>query len=136
MRRRDGVDRLSEIGTRPDGVDHRRIVRHGGHRRRAMPCAVWSMPGRGLPFKARSTAQTSRPSLGVLVPAHNEERVIQATLESIRSQLTEGDRLLVIADNCSDTTARIARNAAPRSSNDTISSAEAKAMRSKAASRC
>ncbi len=76
----------------------------------ALPCLV--LFGQclvaALPFKARSTAQTSRPSLGVLVPAHNEERVIQATLESIRAQLREGDRLVVIADNCSDTTARIA----------------------------
>jgi len=77
----------------------------------AVPCLV--LFGQclvaALPFRTRSTDQTSRPSLGVLVPAHNEERVIQATLESIRSQLWEGDRLLVIADNCSDTTANIAR---------------------------
>ena len=42
------------------------------------------------------------------MPAHDEEAVIRSTLASIRSQLAEGDRLLVIADNCSDTTARIA----------------------------
>jgi cellulose synthase/poly-beta-1,6-N-acetylglucosamine synthase-like glycosyltransferase len=77
----------------------------------AVPCLVLfaQCVVAALPFKARSTAQTPRLSLGVLVPAHNEERVIRATLESIRAQLTEGDRLLVVADNCSDTTARIAR---------------------------
>jgi cellulose synthase/poly-beta-1,6-N-acetylglucosamine synthase-like glycosyltransferase len=77
----------------------------------AVPCLVLFAQClvAALPFKVKSTAQTSRPSLDVLVPAHNEERVIQATLESIRSQLREGDRLLVIADNCSDTTANIAR---------------------------
>jgi cellulose synthase/poly-beta-1,6-N-acetylglucosamine synthase-like glycosyltransferase len=50
----------------------------------------------------------ARPTLGVLVPAHNEEAVLRATLESIQAQLLAGDRLLVIADNCSDATARIA----------------------------
>jgi cellulose synthase/poly-beta-1,6-N-acetylglucosamine synthase-like glycosyltransferase len=77
----------------------------------AVPCLVLFTQCivAALPFKARSTTQTPRPSLGVLVPAHNEERVIRGTLESIRVQLTEGDRLLVVADNCSDTTARIAR---------------------------
>jgi cellulose synthase/poly-beta-1,6-N-acetylglucosamine synthase-like glycosyltransferase len=35
--------------------------------------------------------------------------VISSTLKSIRAQLIPGDRLLVIADNCSDETARIAK---------------------------
>ncbi len=52
--------------------------------------------------------ELGRPRVGVLVPAHDEEAVIRSTLESIRCQLAEGDRLLVIADNCTDSTARIA----------------------------
>jgi cellulose synthase/poly-beta-1,6-N-acetylglucosamine synthase-like glycosyltransferase len=49
-----------------------------------------------------------RPSIAVLVPAHDEAVGIVATLASIRSQLQEGDRVLVVADNCSDDTAAVA----------------------------
>jgi len=52
-----------------------------------------------------------RPSIVVLVPAHDEALVITATLDSIRPQLAAGDRIVVIADNCSDDTATIARAA-------------------------
>ncbi|MEC4812616.1 MAG: glycosyltransferase family 2 protein [Scytonema sp. PMC 1069.18] len=47
----------------------------------------------------------------VLVPAHNEELVIGSTLEKLIPGLKQQDRLVVIADNCSDRTAEIARNA-------------------------
>jgi cellulose synthase/poly-beta-1,6-N-acetylglucosamine synthase-like glycosyltransferase len=46
--------------------------------------------------------------LAVLIPAHNESSGIVATLDSLRPQLKAGDRLLVVADNCSDDTASIA----------------------------
>jgi hypothetical protein len=49
--------------------------------------------------------------LAILVPAHDEERGIRATVESLRTELAPGDRLLVIADNCSDRTAAVAREA-------------------------
>ena len=45
----------------------------------------------------------------VLVPAHNEERVIGRCLEAIRAQRRPGDPLLVVADRCTDATAEIAR---------------------------
>ncbi|NET54418.1 MAG: glycosyltransferase, partial [Merismopedia sp. SIO2A8] len=51
----------------------------------------------------------SRPKTAVLIPAHNEEDVIGATLKTLLPQLTEQDQLLVIADNCSDKTATVAR---------------------------
>ncbi len=47
--------------------------------------------------------------LAVLVPAHDEAAGIFATLSSIRPQLKPTDRLLVVADNCTDATADIAR---------------------------
>jgi cellulose synthase/poly-beta-1,6-N-acetylglucosamine synthase-like glycosyltransferase len=50
-----------------------------------------------------------RGRVAVLVPAHNEELVIGETLASISRQLETGDRLVVVADNCSDRTAEIAR---------------------------
>jgi cellulose synthase/poly-beta-1,6-N-acetylglucosamine synthase-like glycosyltransferase len=46
--------------------------------------------------------------LAVLVPAHNESRGMIATLTDIKAQMREGDRLLVVADNCSDDTAEVA----------------------------
>jgi cellulose synthase/poly-beta-1,6-N-acetylglucosamine synthase-like glycosyltransferase len=77
----------------------------------ALPCLVLftQCVVAALPLKDRSaSAEIVRLKVGVLVPAHNEETVIRATLENIRAQLTAGDRLLVIADNCTDATARIA----------------------------
>ena len=47
-------------------------------------------------------------NIAVLIPAHNESSGIIATLNSIRSQLKLTDRLLVVADNCNDDTAKIA----------------------------
>lgn len=52
-----------------------------------------------------------RPRLCVLVPAHNEASGIGPTVEGLHRQLVQGDRLWVIADNCSDNTAEVARQA-------------------------
>lgn len=61
-------------------------------------------------MKHRSPAPTKgeRPRLAVLVPAHNEASIIHRTLRSIVPGLNPADRLVVIADNCSDETADIA----------------------------
>lgn len=61
-----------------------------------------------LPAPNRKTPPGSRPTVAVLIPAHNEAEGIAATLAAIVPQLAIGDRLLVVADNCADTTARIA----------------------------
>ncbi|MGB8698465.1 MAG: glycosyltransferase family 2 protein, partial [Thermosynechococcaceae cyanobacterium] len=52
-----------------------------------------------------------RPPLAVLIPARNEEADIGATVKSILPQLNPGDRLLVVADHCSDHTAAVAQDA-------------------------
>jgi len=57
------------------------------------------------PPKSRSPRQQR---IAVLVPAHNESLGILPTLADIKSQLQSGDRLLVVADNCSDDTAAVA----------------------------
>jgi cellulose synthase/poly-beta-1,6-N-acetylglucosamine synthase-like glycosyltransferase len=49
-----------------------------------------------------------RGRIAVVMPAHDEASIIAETLHSILPQLTEPDRLLVVADNCSDDTAIIA----------------------------
>ncbi len=51
------------------------------------------------------------PPFTVLVPAHNEAADIAATLSAASAQLRPGDRLLVVADNCDDGTAALARAA-------------------------
>jgi len=50
-----------------------------------------------------------RLRIAVLVPAHDEALSIVATLKSIRSELTGSDRMVVVADNCTDQTAELAR---------------------------
>lgn len=50
----------------------------------------------------------SRPSVAVLVPAHNESTGLLPTLADIKAQMQAIDRLLVVADNCSDDTAAVA----------------------------
>ena len=56
-----------------------------------------------------------RPSIAVLIPAHNEEQNIEATLIQIKEELSPADRLLVVADSCTDrTTALATRTGGPR----------------------
>lgn len=55
--------------------------------------------------------EENRPSVAVLIPAHNEEMGILETIQTIQPQLAEQDRLVVVADNCTDATAAIARQA-------------------------
>ena len=50
----------------------------------------------------------TRPRIAVVMPAHNEASMIAGTLRSIVPQLANSDRLIVIADNCTDDTAAIA----------------------------
>ena len=52
----------------------------------------------------------TRPSVAILIPAHNESLVIAKTLESLLPQLSSHDQVLVVADNCTDDTATIAKN--------------------------
>jgi cellulose synthase/poly-beta-1,6-N-acetylglucosamine synthase-like glycosyltransferase len=49
--------------------------------------------------------------IAVLIPAHNEGRNILPTLGDAQAELEPHDRLLVVADNCSDETAEVARAA-------------------------
>ena len=66
--------------------------------------------------KAANAGSASAPStlpvrVAVLVPAHNESVHVLPTLHCLQGQLQPGDRLLVIADNCQDDTADLARAA-------------------------
>ncbi len=52
----------------------------------------------------------TRLRCAVLIPAHDEEAVIGATLDSLAGQSRAPDRIVVIADNCSDSTVDVARS--------------------------
>ena len=49
--------------------------------------------------------------VAVLVPAHNESHNVLPTIACLLPQMRPGDRLVVVADNCSDDTAQLARDA-------------------------
>src|SRR5262245_19340381 len=55
-----------------------------------------------------STWAGPRVRSAIVVPAHNEASILASTLRSLAPQLAQGDRLLVVADNCSDATASVA----------------------------
>jgi cellulose synthase/poly-beta-1,6-N-acetylglucosamine synthase-like glycosyltransferase len=52
-----------------------------------------------------------RRSVAILIPAHNEGPNIADSIRNIASQLVKGDRIVVVADNCSDDTAKVASEA-------------------------
>lgn len=62
-----------------------------------------------LPLPApRIRGRRVHPRTAVLMPAHNEAAGIGAAIATILPQLQAGDRLLVVADNCTDDTAAVA----------------------------
>jgi cellulose synthase/poly-beta-1,6-N-acetylglucosamine synthase-like glycosyltransferase len=76
-----------------------------------VPVAVFTLQ---VVAAARRTSPTRldagehRPTTAVLMPAHDEAMGIAAAIDTILPQLRDGDRLLVVADNCSDRTATVA----------------------------
>ena len=73
----------------------------------ALEVAAAMFPPAGMP------EPDARPagSMVVVIPAHNEAGDILPTLANVRAQLRAGDRTLVVADNCTDNTAELARDA-------------------------
>lgn len=59
----------------------------------------------------RAAAPTRRSSAAILMPAHNEAGGIRPIIAKLLPSLDETIRLIVIADNCSDDTARVTREA-------------------------
>lgn len=45
----------------------------------------------------------------VLIPAHNEEKLIAATIQSLQEQDRKPERIIVVADNCTDQTVAVAK---------------------------
>jgi cellulose synthase/poly-beta-1,6-N-acetylglucosamine synthase-like glycosyltransferase len=71
----------------------------------------------GTPLAPRIVMEATRGvfagpvTVTVLIPAHNEEASLPATLSSLRSQSHTPERIVVVADNCTDSTVAIARRA-------------------------
>lgn len=66
------------------------------------------------PRRRRSIPTGQRPRTVILVPAHNEQAVITATLDNLRGELDAQTSLLVVADNCEDDTPGLAERAGAR----------------------
>lgn len=56
-----------------------------------------------------SSTPVRRHRFMVLIPAHDEELVLGATLAALQPELGPGDQVMVVADRCTDGTADIAR---------------------------
>ena len=58
--------------------------------------------------ESKAAHMDQRSRLAIVMPAHDEESIIATALRAVIPQLNQADRLIVIADNCSDQTASIA----------------------------
>ena len=61
------------------------------------------------PQRARM-ARESAPLISVIIPAHNEERYIAATLQALKAQTWTSFEVIVVANACTDETVAVARN--------------------------
>ncbi len=78
-----------------------------------VPCAILALEclAACLPRRRSTPVPARPPRLAVLVPAHDEEEALPAALRTIAPELAQGDRLVVVAHNCRDRTAEVARAA-------------------------
>lgn len=70
--------------------------------------AFYALEVVGAFLPPRAVPPGPRQPLAIVVPAHDEAAGIAATLENIGAQRRPGDRLIVVADNCTDETADVA----------------------------
>lgn len=63
------------------------------------------------PLRRETTSATSSRSAVIVVPAHNEQAILGPTLERLTIAASKTARILLVADNCTDMTAEIGRNA-------------------------
>jgi cellulose synthase/poly-beta-1,6-N-acetylglucosamine synthase-like glycosyltransferase len=61
--------------------------------------------------ESQSPVEGTRPRTAIVIPAHNEESSIVQTIHSVKAQMLHTDRLVVVADNCSDRTETLANQA-------------------------
>ena len=61
--------------------------------------------------KTTTMIAARRPRLAIVIPAHNEASMVARTIGNVREQMLGTDRVVVVADNCSDDTKSIAEQA-------------------------
>lgn len=59
---------------------------------------------------SKQSEQAKKIKFKILIPAHNEEVVIDSTLNDLKAKLNNSQNIVVVADNCTDATAEIARS--------------------------
>lgn len=67
-----------------------------------------TQPARTAPAARQATHRAPGGVVTVLVPAHNESAGIVDTLSSLNQQTRRPDRVIVVADNCTDNTEELA----------------------------
>ncbi|HEX3698274.1 MAG TPA: glycosyltransferase family 2 protein [Polyangia bacterium] len=83
----------------------------------SVPAALLLIPGAVLLFECVAARLTTDPlppgaadrasRLAILIPANDEAGQIGPTVAALAAELGQGDRLVVVADNCSDATASV-----------------------------
>ena len=68
---------------------------------------------RPLSGQCKTASRAPVPAV-LIIPAHNEEHSIAATVAALSAESAGIAELLVVADNCTDATARIARDSGAR----------------------
>lgn len=71
---------------------------------------IFAMIARYTKQQDKVLSSVDRPTIAIIIPAHNEALGLPETIRSIQPQLTLTDRLVVVADNCTDQTAEVARS--------------------------
>lgn len=64
----------------------------------------------GQPKGQPSGSSGQEATFAIIVPAHNEEQTIDRTLDSVTEGLPNKQDVVVVADNCEDSTAELARS--------------------------
>ena len=78
----------------------------------AVPLAIFALEAAvGLVGSRKAAVAAAERSVTVLIPAHDEAQGIAATLAALKQVAGPGVAVLVVADNCSDDTAAVARAA-------------------------
>lgn len=70
--------------------------------------ATWFTTKKTTPSTAANDAEYTA---AIIIPAHNEQQVITATIRSLLPQMGASGRVVAIAHNCDDETAQVARDA-------------------------
>jgi cellulose synthase/poly-beta-1,6-N-acetylglucosamine synthase-like glycosyltransferase len=74
---------------------------------RVLPSALERVPTTAIPTLDAHGHTTAH--ITTLIPAHNEQAIIADALAALRAQTRVPDRIIVVADNCTDDTVAIAR---------------------------